>query len=158
MNMSTRKKMILTCVIGLVIGIIGGGISGYFVGYYQGRNIGYSNGYNQRGIDDTSKTENKEDKDLKLFDSPQKELKVRSFKVIQVLSDGSALAKCDEFGGDDLDYGTVVRFQATEGTLYYDDQIIKLPQGKHFRLMGTFDYESRREGWKTVPVIGIFDK
>ena len=65
--------MILTCVIGLVIGIIGGGISGYFVGYYQGRNIGYSNGYNQRGIDDTSKTENKEDKDLKLFDSPQKE-------------------------------------------------------------------------------------
>lgn len=153
--MSTQK-MILTCVIVLVFGIIYGGICG-LVGYYIGCDAGYSVGYTQRGMDDTSKTENKEDKDLKLFDSPQKELKVSSFKVFHVLSDGSALATSETFG-DDLAYNAVVRFQATEGTVYFDDQIIKLPEEKHFRLIGTYDYETLRNGMKTVPVLGIFDK
>ncbi len=156
--MSTRKKIILTCVIGLVIGIIGGGISGYFVGYYQGCDIGYNKGYYEKESEDTSKTEKKVENGLILFDTPQKEIHVSSFHVFQVMSNGSALAECYDTGSDDLAFEAVVRFQATEGNVYYDDQIIKLSEGKHFRLIGTYDYESRKNGWKTVPVIGIFDK
>ena len=50
---------------------------------------------------------------VQLFDSPKQEIKATSFKVIQVLPDGSALATYDNIipEKDAPEYGMVVMFQ-----------------------------------------------
>lgn len=75
----------------------------------------------------------------------------KKFIVIQVNSDGSAIAVAD--------YGMkAVLFQAKGNGSYYDDQVITIPQGKVFRQIGTFRYENTEHMIKTIPVVDIFDK
>ena len=96
---------------------------------------------------------------VQLFDSPRQEVNASSFKVMQVLPDGSALATYDMFKEEGtLEYGTVVMFLASENVSFYDDQVISLPKGKCFRQIGTYRYMTRQEVEKTVPVLGIYDK
>ncbi len=45
-----------------------------------------------------------------------------------------------------------------DGKYYYDEEIVKVPQGKVARQIGVFQYESRAEMEKTVPVVEIMDK
>lgn len=92
--------------------------------------------------------------DIVMFEKPQQEIKVKSFEVMQVLSDGSALAIVEDFNN----YGMIVLFLADEGTSYYDDQKIKVPSGKKVMQVGTFKYVARSEMEKTVPVVEILDK
>ena len=85
-----------------------------------------------------------------------------SFKVVQVLPDGSALATYDEIFTNKLEgglrYGTAVKFLATEESAFYDNQIINLSKGECFRIIGTYHYMNVEGNEKTVPVIGIFKK
>lgn len=75
----------------------------------------------------------------------------KKFIVIQVNSDGSAIAVAD--------YGMkAVLFQAKGNGSYYDDQVITIPQGKVFRQIGTLQSENTEHMIKTIPVIDIFDK
>lgn len=92
--------------------------------------------------------------DVVLFEKPQQEIKVSSFKVIQVLSDGSALAMVDDFHN----FGLTVLFLADKGTSFYDDQKIDVPSRQKVMQIGTYKYETIQEMTKTIPVVEIVDK
>ena len=57
-------------------------------------------------------------KNVVLFEKPQQEINVKSFEVMQVLPDGSALATVEDISN----IGMVVLFLADEEVSYYDDQ------------------------------------
>ena len=139
--MSTRLKFVLTYVAGIVTGII----LVFAFSFYVTMNHNNSDASDDAGVE--------------LFNNPKQEIKAEEFKVMQVLPNGSALAAYDKIDHDDdaPEYGTVVLFQASGVTSFYDDQIITLPKGKHFRQIGTYRYETRNGVEKTVPVIGILD-
>jgi hypothetical protein len=44
-----------------------------------------------------------------------------------------------------------------EGKYYYDDQMVKVPEGKVLRQVGVYQYPTRQDIVKTVPVIMIMD-
>lgn len=139
--MSTRTKFILTYVAGIITGVV----IVFAISFYTVMN--FSEG----------KTKNQA---VQLFDNPKQEIKATSFKVIQVLPDGSALATYDNIipEKDAPEYGMVVMFQVTEENSYYDDQVISLPKGKCFKQIGTYRYTTQQDMVKTVPVIAIYDK
>lgn len=105
--MSTRTKSILIYVGGIVTGIILTFAFFFFVA------LGNSNG-------------TPSDKNVVLFEKPQQEINVKSFEVMQVLPDGSALATVEDISN----IGMVVLFLADEEVSYYDDQKINVPTGK----------------------------
>lgn len=72
------------------------------------------------------------------------------FKVFQVLNSGCALANAD-------DHFITVFLIPNEGQQFYDDQKIKLNHGQSAYCVGTYKYESKGMGEKTVPVIRIMD-
>ncbi|WP_334106100.1 hypothetical protein [Leyella stercorea] len=141
--MSTRLKFILTYIGGLITGVVL-----VFVLFF----CAAANNSNPSS----------ENKDLVLFDKPKPEVIEGSFKVVQVLPDGSALATYDEIFTNKLEgglrYGTAVKFLATEESAFYDNQIINLSKGECFRIIGTYHYMNVEGNEKTVPVIGIFKK
>lgn len=102
---------------------------------------------------------NPKDKEI-LFNQPRQEINANKFKVTQVLPDNSALAMYEnDFTKENtsLESGAIVRIK-NKGETFYDDQIITLPQGKHFRQIGTYQYVAIDGKMKTVPIISIFDK
>lgn len=72
------------------------------------------------------------------------------FKVFQVLNSGCALANAD-------DHFITVFLIPNEGQQFYDDQRITLNHGQSAYCVGTYKYESKGMGEKTVPVIRIMD-
>ena len=87
----------------------------------------------------------------------------KSLKVIDVGNKFNALVVGkNEFG----DYnGTVYLLKQSvfaplrhEMITFYDDQIVKVPRGKELRMFGTYTYETRGGGIKTVPIIRFVDK
>lgn len=139
--MSTRTKFILTYVAGIITGVV----IVFAISFYTVMNFSEGETKNQA---------------VQLFDSPKQEIKATSFKVIQVLPDGSALATYDNIipEKDTPEYGMVVMFQVSEENSYYDDQVISLPKGKCFKQVGTYRYTTQQDIVKTVPVIAIYDK
>ena len=139
--MSTRTKFILTYVAGIITGVV----IVFAISFYTVMNFSEGETKNQA---------------VQLFDSPKQEIKATSFKVIQVLPDGSALATYDNIIAekDAPEYGMVVMFQVSEENSYYDDQVISLPKGKCFKQVGTYRYTTQQDMVKTVPVIAIYDK
>ena len=139
--MSTRTKFILTYVAGIITGVV----IVFAISFYTVMNFSEGETKNQA---------------VQLFDSPKQEIKATSFKVIQVLPDGSELATYDNIipDKDAPEYGMVVMFQVSEENSYYDDQVISLPKGKCFKQVGTYRYTTQQDIVKTVPVIAIYDK
>lgn len=92
------------------------------------------------------------------FEQPGEVINESSFKVFQSLVNGAALAKGKEDGlGLDLYMGLNVLIYNDEEIPYYDEQIIDLPDGKCFRQIGIYKYESR-QGLRTVPIVTITDR
>ena len=91
-----------------------------------------------------------------MFDSPRNAVPGKSFKVVQVLPDGNALASVDNVYDDN--FGVVVLFLGDESTSYYDDQKIEIPKGKVAKQIGNYSYMSRMNIEKTVPVVKIMDE
>ena len=87
----------------------------------------------------------------------------KSFKIVDVGNAFNALVVGkDEFGG----YGGTV-YLLKQGILdkmehgditFYDGKIINIPKGKEVRMFGTYTYETRGAGIKTVPIIRIRNK
>lgn len=81
----------------------------------------------------------------------------KSFRVRQVLSSGNALAEevnsIHSIGSD-----LTVLFYNDGTKTYYDNQIIKIPDGKCAKQIGTFQYTTKVGLNKTVPVVEILDK
>lgn len=88
---------------------------------------------------------------LTMFEQPGDCLiKKSSLEVFQVLTTDSALTKIKG------DYTSAVYLLVNdEGKTYYDDQVIKLPSGKCFRQIGTYQYNTKSDFRKTVPVVVI---
>lgn len=92
---------------------------------------------------------------LTLFEQPGEVMPAKSYEVLQVVDGGNALANAES--GHNTYYGMVVLFLADENTNYYDDQIIKVPQGKCIRQVGTYQYPTKN-GYKTVPAVKLYKK
>lgn len=88
-------------------------------------------------------------------------MSLHSFKVFQVLPNGTALARSSE--RPKVEHGfqfgePVVLFLPEDDTSYYDDQIIICPTGKITRQIGTYRYETKNDFVKTVPIVRFIDK
>ena len=92
---------------------------------------------------------------LHLLDEPGEIIKEESVKVFQVLAEDAALAHGKNEYGDY--YGTIYLIVNNEGKYYYDDEMVKVPTGKVFRQIGVYQYPTRQDIVKTVPVIMIMD-
>ncbi|MBO7581818.1 MAG: hypothetical protein J6T38_09935 [Bacteroidaceae bacterium] len=79
----------------------------------------------------------------------------KSFQIFQVLEDNVALVNGRENG---LYIGPVYLLIGKEGTTFYDEQIVKVPEGGVVRMNGTFQYETKNGMDKTVPKIMIMEK
>lgn len=98
-----------------------------------------------------------------MFEQPGEEIKGDGFEVFQVFPSGDALAWVLEkvpFGKEFIFRQTsvVVLLPCDEGKTRYDDQQIKIPQGKCARQIGVYRYMANDKSEKTVPVVGIYDK
>ena len=72
-----------------------------------------------------------------------------NFEVFQVLD------SIDELS---ISTGLMVLFLCDEGKSYYDDQVIKVPEGKCAKQIGTFKYSTKAGFDKTVPIVSILNK
>ncbi len=96
------------------------------------------------------------DKNITLFDKPGNCVSTSYFKVSQVLDSGMAIAtEIDMKYYPDyiMAHGVRVVFVNHEGDHFYDEQIIKIPNGKCARQIGVYKYYSR-----TYPVVDIMNR
>lgn len=104
MHLYYRSKLILTFIIGVIIGFI---LCAAVSIYVSQRIVGNSS----NGTNVTSEKEKTNDNnDVKIFDKPQNEIPVRTFKVIQVFTDGPALATAESHDTPSEYFGLVVFF------------------------------------------------
>lgn len=81
----------------------------------------------------------------------------KKFEVFQVLGDG-ALAHCeDDEYSISVFTGPIVYILNDDGNLFYDDQIIEVPNGKKVIQIGTYRYETQM-GEKVVPVLKLLNQ
>ena len=133
--MESKTKFILTYVAGIVTGCV--------LLFVIGCIINAKNSSTQKD-------------DIVMFDSPRNTVPGKTFKVFQVLSDGSALSSGDD--SSDNNFGLVVLFLGDESTSYYDDQKIEIPKGKVARQIGNYSYTTNMGVEKTVPIVEIMDE
>lgn len=88
------------------------------------------------------------------FDKPGKCISTKDFEVMQVVGEGYALAR--EKKG--CVGGILVLVTNENGELYYDDQIIEVPKGKCMRQIGVYEYQTKSENWKTVPIVQLMNE
>lgn len=89
---------------------------------------------------------------MTIFEQPGECLSTNNFEVMQVVDDGCALAH-------EVEWNSILeRYMPTDllvlvindnGEYYYDDQIIKVPQGKCMRQVGIYKY---------LPIVKLMDK
>ncbi len=132
--MATRTKFILTYLGGIVTGIVLTFVFAFMVTYQE----------------HSSTLGN----DIVMFEKPQQEIKVTSFEVMQVLPDGSALARVEDIDN----FGMIVLFLANKTMSYYDDQKIVVSSEQRVMQIGTYKYMTRGEMEKTVPIVELLDR
>lgn len=128
--MTQRTKLIITYLGGVITGLVLTFVLAFMV-TYQRNSMPFN--------------------DIVMFEKPQQEIKVTSFKVMQVLPNGNALASVE----DRDNFGMIVLFLAEEGTSFYDKQKIDVPSGKKVMQIGTYKYVTRKDIEKTVPIVNI---
>lgn len=93
--------------------------------------------------------------DVVMFEKPRGIVPGTTFRVMEVLSNGNALAMgCEEENGNCI---PEVLFVGDKSMPYYDGQMISVPNGKVAKQMGTLRYGSRNNV-KTVPIVKIMAK
>ena len=134
--MNDRAKFILTYVAGIVTGVVLIMVVSFFIA--------------------KSRATSASNDDVVMFEQPRDVVPGKVFEVMQVLSDGSALATVDDVESGNL--GTVVLFVGDESTSYYDSQKINVPKGKVVKQVGTYGYMTRNDMHKTVPIVEIMEE
>lgn len=71
-------------------------------------------------------------------------------EIFQTIRPNMALAQFGEFPDE-----TLVLLVNYNGKSYYDDEIIEVPREKCARQLGTYQYQTKMEFQKTVPVVII---
>ena len=98
--------------------------------------------------------------DATWFEKPGDVIDVKAFQVFQVLSENAALVNGQTHDDWDLEIftGTVYLLTNEDGKYYYDDEIVKVPKGKVVRQVGIYQYRTKSDFGKTVPIIQIMNK
>ena len=127
----------ITFICGIVAGIVL-----TFVGLYiYGRVEGTINNQDMEGVT--------------MFEAPGDVMHTDGFKVFQVVATNGALCKTKE---DGYYLGPVCMLINMDGKYYYDEEIITVPKGKVARQVGIYQYTTRKDFGKTVPIVQIMDK
>ncbi|UKK52577.1 hypothetical protein [Prevotella sp. E2-28] len=95
------------------------------------------------------------------IEQPWEEANYKSFKVMQVLEDHSALVEAKDLSFDDkydIYLGPTFLLVNDGEKYYYDDEVIKVPEGKQAMQVGRYHYTTKGGSDKTVSVIKIVDK
>ncbi len=94
------------------------------------------------------------------FEKPGDVIEVKAFKVFQVLGKDAALVNGQSHEDLDLDIftGAVYLLTNEDGKYYYDDEVIRVPEGKVARQVGIYQYQTNSNFGKTVPIIQIMNK
>ena len=112
---------------------------------------------NMKATNSTESINESENNDgITYFKEPGDIIETKSVEVFQVLAEDAALVRCENERG--FYHGPICLIVNDEGKYYYDDQIIKIPEGKVARQVGIYQYPTRNEDVKTVPIIEILDK
>jgi hypothetical protein len=100
------------------------------------------------------------DEGMTYFEKPGKCISTKEFEVIQVIGDGYALAReiVDRTSLINIPSGLLVLVTNDNGELYYDDQVIEVPKGKCMRQIGVYEYQTKSENWKTVPIVQVMNE
>lgn len=94
---------------------------------------------------------------IKLFEEPGDLIEEKSFEVFQVIAENAALVN-GKGGGYSVYRGPVYLIVNYDGKYYYDDEKIDAPKGKVVRQIGIFQYPTKDDFVKTVPIIQIMDE
>jgi hypothetical protein len=95
------------------------------------------------------------------IEQPWEEAAYKSYKVIQVLEDHSALVEAKELDVDDdmdLYLGPTFLLINDGEKYYYDDEVVKVPKGKKAMQVGRYRYTTKGGSDKTVSVIKIVSR
>lgn len=100
------------------------------------------------------------DNGMTYFEKPGKCISTKDFKVFQVIGEGCALAeeRLELSSGISRPGNLLVLVTNENGELYYDDQIIEVPEGKCMRQIGVYEYQTKSENWKTVPIVQLMNE
>ena len=79
-------------------------------------------------------------------------IKEGELKILQGYTSNKALAQYQQ---GFMDYVVVLLIDPKEKNSFYDDKIIKIPNGMCARQYGTYQYETNSGVMKTVPVVAI---
>ena len=97
-----------------------------------------------------------EDSGIRYYDKPGEVVEQRSFQVFQVIADNAALAHGKDSDNDFM--GPIYVLTNSEGKLYYDEEIVKVPKDKVVRAMGTYTYPTKNGFEKTVLIVRFMDE
>lgn len=93
---------------------------------------------------------------LTLFEKDGKCVNARQLVIMQTLEHDVALAHAKTQPNTIYDPNEIlVLLLGDETSHYYDDEKINVPKGKCTKQVGTYRYESRELGMKTVPAVTI---
>ena len=94
------------------------------------------------------------------FEKPGDVIEVDAFEVFQVLGEDAALVqgKSHEFSSREVFRGAVYLLTNEDGKYYYDDEVVRVPEGKVARQVGIYRYQTESKFEKTVPIIQIMSK
>lgn len=95
---------------------------------------------------------------LTWFEEPGEVVDVKSYRVFQVIGDDAALVEGQTYENLEIYTGAVYLLINEEGKYYYDEEIIRVPDGKVVRQVGIYKYPTKSDFIKTVPIIEIMDK
>lgn len=121
-------------------------IAGFLTGIVTLTVIGYAM--------NSSNSPEENNRNFTLFETPGNCISTNDFEIFQVLDDYHALAH-EKDGKYDISTDLVVLFRNETPNSFYDEQRIKVPNGKCVRQIGVYKYETNSGSYKTVPVVCI---
>ena len=139
-------KKFLIFLAGVVVGILLAMAAGYYYGSRpatpgEENVVGTPEPEETKGIDGAT-----------FFDEPGEVMEYKSYEIFQTLGDGIGLARAEsEYGNF---FGPIV-LVCLENEVVYDKVVVKNKDGKKFRMIGTYKYQSKDENWHTVPIISL---
>lgn len=94
------------------------------------------------------------------FEKPGDAIDVDAFEVFQVIGEDAALVhgKSREYSSMEIFSGAVYLLTNEDGKYYYDDEVVRVPEGKDARQVGIYQYQTKSDFGKTVPIIQIMNK
>jgi hypothetical protein len=100
------------------------------------------------------------DDDVTWFENPGDVIDVDAFEVFQVIGNDAALVhgKSREYSSMEVFSGGVYLLTNEDGKYYYDDEVVRVSDGKVAKQVGIYHYQTKSDFGKTVPIIQIMNK